>query len=532
MPNNNFIILATPAPISHRTAEENLGLGYLTAVLREKGYNVKIIDGWLQGLTPEKLAESILSEPTPLFVGFSTYQSNMNIAVQTIKAIKKKNNNIPFIAGGFGPTFNPKDFLDAGFDIVSRGEGEETLPLIAQYYQNTGIALKDINNISYKKDNGDIQHNPLKPLNLTLDELPYPARDTMKYAISRRTPIHVLTARGCSGCCLFCSINSFFQLSKTKKYRQRSIPNIIGELKKLSELGVQHIKIIDDSFIDGNRDEKWCEEFAAAIHDNKLKFLLRGSLRADKVTDKILFYLKKAGFFSFSCGIENFSQTALKRMNKGANLEQNLAALDLFKKYHIYVQAGQILFDPETTMQELQENYHYMKQYDWIISKGIFTEMFAAEGTAFTKKVTKQHLTTSDEHSLGNYQYYIKDKKVQNAHDAMKRWHVLHMGLYDKAIDPLTSPKALSEKELKIFYNIYKKIRHKDLSIMGKILHCAENMNNQDLLDYVDLENTKNKDFFNNIAKEVRQAYKVCNLVYDAQINPFFLEGKKNVQCI
>ena len=42
MPNNNFIILATPAPISHRTAEENLGLGYLTAVLREKGYKTKM----------------------------------------------------------------------------------------------------------------------------------------------------------------------------------------------------------------------------------------------------------------------------------------------------------------------------------------------------------------------------------------------------------------------------------------------------------------------------------------------------------
>lgn len=54
MQDNNFIILATPAPISHITAEENLGIGYLASTLREKGYNVKIIDGWLMGLTPKQ----------------------------------------------------------------------------------------------------------------------------------------------------------------------------------------------------------------------------------------------------------------------------------------------------------------------------------------------------------------------------------------------------------------------------------------------------------------------------------------------
>ena len=57
---NNFIILATPAPISHRTAEENLGLGYLSAILQSKGYDVKILDAWLSKWTPEELAQKIL----------------------------------------------------------------------------------------------------------------------------------------------------------------------------------------------------------------------------------------------------------------------------------------------------------------------------------------------------------------------------------------------------------------------------------------------------------------------------------------
>lgn len=529
MPENNFVILATPSPVSHRTAEENLGLAYLAAALRNKNYDVKIIDGWLEGLSYQEVAQKILGGKKPLFVGFSAYQSNMPLALKTIELVRQEWKDVPFVAGGFGPTFNAQDFLDAGFDVAALAEGEDVLPALAEHYQGKGLPLSEIKNISYKNEKGEIVQNRLSPLSVSLDDLPYPARDTMHMAIERRTPVHVSTARGCTGNCLFCSINAFFRLSKTKKYRSRSIPNIIGELKELDRQGVKHIKIIDDSFIDGERDGAWCAEFADALEKEKLNFLLRGSIRADKVDENVLFHLKRAGFFSFSCGIENFSQSALERMNKGAKLEENLKALDLFKKYHIYVQAGQILFDPETTMQELKENYFYMKKYSWIISKGVFTEMFAAEGTAFTKKVNRKDLLVSDQHRLGNYEYRILDPKVANVHDALKKWHMAHMALYDKAIDPLTSPKALYPNELKIFYDIYKKIRYKDLEVMGKILKNAEKMDRDHLLELVDKENAKNKPFFEQIASRVSEAYEKCNLSYDAAVNPFFVE-KSNVR--
>ena len=51
----NKIILTTLSPDTHRTSEENLGLSYLTAVLRKNGYNVEIIDGWLGGLSDEEV---------------------------------------------------------------------------------------------------------------------------------------------------------------------------------------------------------------------------------------------------------------------------------------------------------------------------------------------------------------------------------------------------------------------------------------------------------------------------------------------
>ena len=355
-----------------------------------------------------------------------------------------------------------------------------------------------------------------------MDDLPFPVRDTVSIAMEKRTPVHLLSARGCTGYCSFCSINSFFKISKSPKWRGRSIDNIISEMQHLKSLGVQHIKVIDDSFVDGDRDAQWCRDFANRMQEHGLVFDLRGSIRADRVTDEALAELKRAGFFSFSCGIENFSPTALKRMAKGASVEQNCMALDLFKKHDFYVQAGQILFDPYTTLVELQENYEYMRKYDWIISKGVFTEMFAATGTAFQQKVSRNNIVTSENPVLGNYNYRILDDRVKIAYDALKRWHTVHMAFYDKAIDPLTSPKALTKSEMANFYAEYLKIRQLDLDVMCKILELVDsNASATTVASFVEKSIENNRRFFYKQESKTDELYRKARIQYKAAVNPF-----------
>lgn len=99
---------------------KNLGLSYLAAVLRSIGCSVRIIDGWLEGLSPSKLATEILNAPPTLFLGFSCYRSNMERTIEVINRLRHEKLAIPIIVGGFGPTFHPDAFLEAGFDIVVR----------------------------------------------------------------------------------------------------------------------------------------------------------------------------------------------------------------------------------------------------------------------------------------------------------------------------------------------------------------------------------------------------------------------------
>ena len=44
---NKKIILTTLSTKTHRTSEENLGIEYLKSVLVKEGYEVEIIDAWL-----------------------------------------------------------------------------------------------------------------------------------------------------------------------------------------------------------------------------------------------------------------------------------------------------------------------------------------------------------------------------------------------------------------------------------------------------------------------------------------------------
>jgi len=83
------VTLATPPPITHRTAEENLGLGYLASALRENGQSVQIVDGWLNGLSSHDLASEILKNPPKTFLGFSCYRSNMERTMEVANLVRQ-----------------------------------------------------------------------------------------------------------------------------------------------------------------------------------------------------------------------------------------------------------------------------------------------------------------------------------------------------------------------------------------------------------------------------------------------------------
>ncbi|EQB86576.1 radical SAM superfamily enzyme YgiQ (UPF0313 family) [Clostridium punense] len=513
-----LVIFVTTAPTCIKSAEENLGLAYLAAVCRKDDIEVIIIDGWLERLTTDEIIERILLLRRPLFLGFSCNLLNGDSAIEIVEILKSKNYNVPFIAGGYGPTFEPGKFLKSGFDYVSVAEGEETILDLCSHFYHGYPDISHIKGLYYYDDQHILQYN--RPTYVSnLNELPFPSRDTIKYAVRDKIPINVLASRGCMSDCLFCSISAFGKLGDTPKWRERDIYNIVDELEQLYSYGIRHFKFVDDSFIEPSRDEEWCNTFADEINRRGLDIRFRITLRADRVSEGIMTALRRAGCESVACGIENFSDSALKRMGKKANVSQNQKALDIFKKCNLYVQMGFILFDYGTTLKELRENYELMNKYSWTICKGIFSEMYAATGTSYTRLLQKGGLITGKDIQCT---YEIEDVKARMVYKALKDWHISFMTIYNMVVEPINKPKALNDDGLAGFYNIFQEIRKLDLEFMGNVLDLVENDVEQNYLnDFVQNSIKSQTLWFEDYRDEVEKLYVSEGIVYMADEDPF-----------
>jgi hypothetical protein len=518
MPYN--VALITPHTLSHRTAEETLALGYLASVLRENGHSVTVVDGWLRGIGVSEIVDIIGKTEIPSIICMSCYRSNLDQSKELLEATISRFGNIPSICGGYGSTFNDVDFLDAGFSVAVRGEAEHFIVSLVNALL-LGSALSDIPGISFRSGDRIIRTDRTAPIQ-NLDLIPLPARDEIGFAIQRKNPIHVCTSRGCEAHCSFCSIFAFaLGASKKNRWRYRSIGNIVDELRYLyEEFGITHIKFVDDSFIEPPRDEQWAAEFAVLLSKYNLPLRFRTQVRADRLSEDIVRNLKHAGWLSTSIGIENAAATALKRMNKTASVEDNWNALELLQRHGIYVQMGMILFDDATTLDELETNYRFLAHHDWVVTKGIFTEMFAAEGALYTQRLARKGLLQKDV-CQQNARYEMQDAQVKRVYEMLKYWHKSHSNLYDWVIDAITAPKVLPDEGYASIHNLCGQLTACDVKVFRRALdHVMVYSPEQDGEAITNVV-TEHLRFYADIWSQIQTIYDHHGLVYDGVLNPF-----------
>lgn len=250
------VVLLTPFTDSHRTAEETLALGYLGYVLRDAGYTVTLMDGWLEKLSLNEMVNRLKAMTMPIVVGMSCYRSNIDQATQLMRAIKECLPDTPVFCGGYGPTFHYDDFLRQGFDAVVIGEAEHVVMRLVQSLEMRQVPI-GIPGVAHMSD-GDIVVNRQSAPVVCLDDLPYPARDCIQYTMDQRNFVHICTSRGCGGSCSYCSVSAFAKGgSRYNRWRGRSVVNIVDEIEQLyQKYGTTNFKIVDDSFIEPERDIK------------------------------------------------------------------------------------------------------------------------------------------------------------------------------------------------------------------------------------------------------------------------------------
>ena len=157
-----------------------LGIGYISSYLKNKGYDVNIIDLNLKDLSNNEL-KALLADFKPQIAGTSFTTMGRFEAFDLIKLIKQALPETLTIAGGPHASLTTDDTLThlPELDIIVRGEGEETITALLECLENNGD-LSKIEGISYRQDN-NVVHTPPRSFIKDLDSLPFPEQKLDEY---------------------------------------------------------------------------------------------------------------------------------------------------------------------------------------------------------------------------------------------------------------------------------------------------------------------------------------------------------------
>ncbi len=382
---NRIVLLNAPMDIIvDKRRFPPLGIASMAALLRSKGYICDVIDGDL----PEyRDVRNIIRRLTDYdLIGISVTIPSLPNAVVIAENVKKIR-ELPILLGGHCATFMHEKIMEkySCFDLIIRGEGESAIAAMCDDYFMHGTFTKTFDFVTSKDINGQIKLANSIAVEEDVDSLPFPIRDEYeKYFDSNNNIMTISSSRGCPYGCSFCSATNF-----RNKWIGRSPENVADEVfgfyQKEKEFKI--IFVDDNFYIDPERSVKILQEIEKKCH-RSFEFVF--ATRADQIINNGRTYLnvlKRYGCIEIEMGIENGSDSVLKRYNKNITAEQNKLALKILRDLQINSAIDYVLFDPETTRAELLENIQFLKSaYLWgYDSPLIYERIIAFPGTQFTE---------------------------------------------------------------------------------------------------------------------------------------------------
>ena len=340
---------------------ENLGIGYLSAVLEEAGYQTRI--AVYKGDNDEILR--LIEQEDPLIAGFSViYQYHIDKFVNLISYLRKGGIRCHLTAGGHYASLKYMElfrFVDS-LDSIVRFEGEYTfLELVNCIF--SGNDFRQVRGIAYRTEEGIIA-NPLRPYEDDLDKFPFPVRAPLReYAFGKKFT-SIIAGRGCIHTCSFCNLREYYRQSSGPLKRIRRAGKVVDEMEYLhKDLDCSVFLFEDDDFpVTTTEGADWILRLCREIEVRKLsdKILWKINCRADEIDEKLFDLMKRNGLYMVFIGIDDGTDIGLKWLNKRITVEKNLNGINILRKLGICFDYGFMLFQPLTTFSTLTENLGFL----------------------------------------------------------------------------------------------------------------------------------------------------------------------------
>ena len=156
--------------------------------------------------------------------------------------------------------------------------------------------------------------------------------------------------------------------------------------------------------------------------------------RADQIVkhgmENLLFF-KKHGCNSIEIGIENGSSNSLLNYGKETTVEQNIRALNMVRNAKIFPSVDYILFEPETSINDLKKNLTFIKSQLWgYYHPVLYSKIVPLEGTQYEK-----YRYLSEEQ-------YFTCKDVYHVYTSMNQFRSKYQNRINALIDIMNSVQS------------------------------------------------------------------------------------------
>jgi anaerobic magnesium-protoporphyrin IX monomethyl ester cyclase len=428
-----------------------LGLLYVGAVLKERGFSVEVIDSTID-FSQERALLSYVRERNPLIVGFTAVTPTIDSVLRLSRSIKRFSESLIVIGGPHASAVPHEVLKSQDIDGVVIGEAEESFVQFMDHVKSG--ELHPVDGMIIRRDSALLQGRPRDFIG-NLDSLPFPdwslVKNWERYSPpdALRTPVAtILTSRGCPYRCTFCLTPTIWG----RKIRRRSIRNVVEEIEMLiRRYGVKEIHIADDDF---THEREWTLSFLREVRRRmwSLRFFFMNGLRIDNVDREILKELRETRFVNVGFGIESGSQRILNNIKKGLRIDEIEEKFAMVKEMGFKTWGFFIFGLPGETRWTMKETFDFSLTLEPDFAKYLYLVPYP--GTEVCEEFQKKgYLKTNEYSRYGIYSEPVYELPSVGSHEITRELHHAYLKFYlrpTKILKILFKIRTLTELKLNV----------------------------------------------------------------------------------
>jgi radical SAM superfamily enzyme YgiQ (UPF0313 family) len=338
-------------------------LSYATAVA-EQEHKVRLVDAPAWSWSLKDVLEDVKRFKPDLVVVDSSFPSLKN-DIRVAEEIKKETECTTVLVGPPTSQFSEEIVRSDGVNIVARYEYDFTIMDIAEALEK-GKDFRGIKGISYK-ENGKIVHNQDREFTSSedLNGIPFVSKVYKEHLhvedyflnYCLYPMVQIFTGRGCPYQCTFCSWPQTFT---GRKYRVRSVENLLDELEWIEKnLKVKEVFFEDDTF---TINKKRVIDFCKGYIERDLDISWSCNARIDTLDLETMKEMKKANCRFLIVGFESADNGILRNIKKGFTVEKAREFAKNVKKAGLFLHADFIIGLPGETKETIEKTRRFIEE--------------------------------------------------------------------------------------------------------------------------------------------------------------------------